>query len=335
MKKLNRILLLGTVLALLLATPALAQSTAVSVDGKTYVFYGDQSVYQEDGKTFVIEDGQIRVQEPGRTDRVFPLEQSQDALLMEDVSPGSWQSTTDYDVAIAEEAGPQTTVEAENGYAISPVEDQSYAKTMDYDRYAKYGLSYDAEQKAMYYQGQRVRVFEDSYSLDGNTMCAAEHFDPAGVVDIKAIRDLSDIIYNADGSYDPSGKLTGLRALSAEEFAARDLTPWTNPPRTTVASSGEPMTAAEKQAFYAPYTEYGVLYDAKTDRLTYQNQLVRSFLDVFQSNGEPFSSGRFKGSMTTMTNDTGEIDITILRDYQTLDQNGNGKIVGVRVEKAN
>ena len=94
------------------------------------------------------------------------------------------------------------------------------------------------------------------------------------------------------------------------------------------------MTIEEKQAFYAPYAELGMTYDAKKDSLIYQGQEVRRFLDIQKSNGEAPDSGRFSGTITNLNNDSGTIDVTTIRDYTRPDAEGNGKLVGVRVENA-
>lgn len=42
----------------------------------------------------------------------------------------------------------------------------------------------------------------------------------------------------------------------------------------TATSEGE-MTAAEKQAFFAPYAAFGLCYDAASDEMVFQGQRVR------------------------------------------------------------
>ena len=133
----------------------------------------------------------------------------------------------------------------------------------------------------------------------------------------------------------PSGKLTGLRSLSDAEFATRDLTEWTRPQASdTYATSGTPMTEKEARAFYAPYAQFGLTYDSKTGSLVYQGQVVRRFLDVWTSNGEALDSGKFSGTMTNLWNDAGTVDVTTIRDYANPDAEGNGRLTGLTVEKA-
>jgi hypothetical protein len=207
--------------------------------------------------------------------------------------------------------------------------------TCDFSQYAQYGLSYDAAEDILYCQGRRVRVFEDSYSLGEDVCSAVSHFDALGAIDVEATRDLTGLDRKENGSYDPGGKLTGLRVLNSAEFAARDLTKWTRPQASaTSAASGTPMTDEEAKAFYAPYAQFGLTYDSKTGSLVCQGQAVRRFLDVRKSNGEALDSGKFSGTMTSLWNDAGTVDVTVIRNYANPDAEGNGMLTGLTVEKA-
>ena len=71
-----------------------------------------------------------------------------------------------------------------------------------------------------------------------------DFFNENGVVDVYAVRDFTSIVRAEDGSFDPSGKLTGVKAFSAEEFAARDIEAIKNPP-SNVALTGYPPSEKE------------------------------------------------------------------------------------------
>lgn len=318
-------------LALGLGAAATAAASSIAMDGKTYTFFSEHGTYEVDGKTFILEGQTMRVREPGRAERTFPLESSAGTEVIADagMARADTQRGTAYDVtydqeAVSAEAYSETTIVAEEGIDNEP----------GYLQYAPYGLVYDAQRDILTYDGQRVRIFEDGYPVGDGAYCTLEHCDMQGIVDVTVQRDLSVRRYNPDGSFDPSGQITGLSALSPAAFAARDLSAWTSPRRTSADASGEPMTADEKEAFYAPYRPFGITYDRAGDRLMYGGERVRSFLDVRQSNGEDFSSGRFKGTMTMFTEDDGTIDITILRDYAQPDSQGNGTITGIKVSEA-
>ncbi len=221
------------------------------------------------------------------------------------------------------------------------------AEKASYDAYLPFGLRYVNDEDALYYQGQRVRVFEDSYELDDGAWATRQHVDPDGTIDVEARRDLSKPEYNEDGSMAAPGALAGLRALSDAEFAARDLDALIAPSvevtdlasaaapsadsEMTEAIAGEPLTPEEEEAFYAPFAPYGLEYDANTGHLIYQGRRVREFLDVRQTNGEALSSGRFHGTMTRTYDADGEVDVKTIRDYDHPDENGDGALMGIQI----
>jgi hypothetical protein len=238
-------------------------------------------------------------------------------------------------------------------------EDETYAA------YEKFGLIMNRRTEKLYYNGEPVRVFEDSYPVDIDAIGIRiagvnDYFDTEGTVDVRAIRDFSKIKLNPDGSHDPSGELIGLESLSKAEFKARDIEEYRNPQVTSAvsapvydgayesgsnasygafaapttnavdASSGS-LTPDELAERYSIYEPFGVTYDADFDRFYYGGKTVRRFLDVFIGNGESFSSGKFKGAMMSLYNEDGEIDITAVRDYSILDKDGYGKLTGIEV----
>ena len=212
-----------------------------------------------------------------------------------------------------------------------PENDEAWAR--HFEPYAEYGLSCDPESRTLMYQGQRVRSFTDAYSVSGGVCTIIEFTDEQGTIDLRTERDQTRLIRHADGSLSPEGLLTGIRALTGEESAVRSQGGSTS--QTTATSEGE-MTAAEKQAFFAPYAAFGLCYDAASDEMVFQGQRVRRFLDIRQSNGEPLDSGRFHGSMTSIVccdDDQGEVDIEVIRDYTKPDANGDGALIGMMAER--
>ncbi|MDL2206717.1 hypothetical protein LJC33_07410 [Eubacteriales bacterium OttesenSCG-928-N13] len=329
--------LIGAILALALTLgigmTALAATTSIMLDGKNYTFMSEYGTYEEDGKTFVLEGSMVRVKEQGKADRVFYLTGSADASMAEDA--GNWTNNT----ASTSESSVETNVVSDtSSSSVAHSSDISIEKTegdpaLEYRKYELFGLIYDKATDILSYQGQRVRIFTDTHMVDFNAQYTIEHCDLLGMIDVVVRRDPSIVTYNADGSLNVDAQIMGLSVLSAEDFASRDLTPWTKPQQnmTHADSSGQALSPAEKAAFYAEYRSLGITYDQTTDRVLYQNQTVRSFLDVKQSNGESFTSGQFHGAMTLMNQDYGTIDISILRDYSWPDAEGNGMISGVQV----
>ncbi|MDO4356491.1 MAG: hypothetical protein Q4E13_08285 [Clostridia bacterium] len=236
----------------------------------------------------------------------------------------------DEDGSIRYSSDPISAVE--EGTIVS-FSDEEKISELDYSAYARFGLSYDAEADALYYQGQRVRVFEDAYPMGDGIASTLLYVDDEGIIDVQAQRDMTKPVYNADGSMAESGELVGLRALTDAEFAARDVDALTAPSvEATDCFAGEPMSLEEAAAFYAPYAVYGLQYDADTGLLTYQGQRVRTFLDIRQSNGEGLTSGRFEGTMTRIHDDEGEVDVETVRDYDHLDENGDGTLIGLKIQ---
>ena len=94
---------------------------------------------------------------------------------------------------------------------------ETYEK--QFAQYAPYGLSLDDGRLS--YEGKRVHYFEDMYPVGTDGMAGTVMQFPDGEVDVYAVRDLSaPIVRREDGSFDPSGKLTGLREATQAEFDA-------------------------------------------------------------------------------------------------------------------
>lgn len=318
MKKALWTILLLT-LALTLCAAAQAQTTGVAVDGKVYTFTGGEGTYKADGKTFIIGAETVTIQEEGKPDLVLKTVDAQDAEIVRD------------DAAVFIEQGTECITAVSTECTESAAGGENDANMKLFAPYAEFGLRYDAANDALYYQGRRVRIFEDSYPLDGQNCAGIEHVDPLGTVDVKAQRDLSVKAYNADGSFDPSGKLVGLYALTDEEFEAR-LLGWVKPAQET-AVEGYVMTGEEKRQLFAPYSAFGLSYDAAADVLSYQGKRVRRFMDIRQSNGEPLEGGSFQGVMTCIAQEDGEVDVETIRDFTRLDAAGEGTLIGMTVKE--
>ncbi len=95
---------------------------------------------------------------------------------------------------------------------------------------------------------------------------------------------------------------------------------------------GHALTPDELEKLYSVYTPFGLTYDKNKDCFYYQGKLVKSFIDVTQSNGESLSSGKFKGTLRQIENPRGEGEIVIsaIRDYEKKDEFGNGTLIGIK-----
>ena len=200
--------------------------------------------------------------------------------------------------------------------------------------YGQYGLTYNKNTDQLFYNEKLVRYFEDYYPVGDGASIEKSFFNENGIIDVHGIRDLSQLTLNPDGSTDPSGKLIGVEAYSQAEFEARDIEELKNPPmQATAVESGPELTPDELAKLYSVYEPFGVTYDKKKDCFYYDGKLVRQFVDILSSNGEPLSGGKFKGSMRQMGSPDGEIEIEAVRDYTKPDTNGYGALIGIVVVK--
>ena len=196
-------------------------------------------------------------------------------------------------------------------------------------RSEEFGMVYDSDKDVLYYNGKLVRWFEDYYELSAEERAGIDFFNENGVVDVYAVRDFSNLIQNDDGSFDPSGKIVGLKEFSDKEFAERDINAIKNPPRDVCYAGGGPLTPDEAQAIADEYAAFGVTYDASIDQWYFNGEKVRFFQDVLTSNGESLTGGNFHGAIRSSWNENGSIDIYTVRDFANLNTSGNGTLTGV------
>lgn len=340
------IAILTCLLALLLAAPALAQTTGVNLDGKSYCFSGGPGTYEADGITFIIGEDEVTVRRPGEEDLVLTLYESaeEDAVLAEGSAPEAFSTELTCATVVADGGDTCYSVQKEDDVVVEITQSSTVEageEGMDPAHFAVYepfGLKCDAVGKALYFQGARVRIFEDELPVQEN-VCVLQNVDEAGSVDVRTVRD-------------EKGTILRLEALSDAEFAARNLKDWTEPqvqvaavdavdvtvgvklPAETVCTEGEEWTPAEKQAFYEKYAPYGLEYDPQADALYYMGERVRDLTDVSSSNGESRTSGKFEGSITHIRDELGTVDIETIRDYARPNADGEGKLTGIKVIRA-
>lgn len=216
--------------------------------------------------------------------------------------------------------------------AVANAESDGVATKVSYEElfkpYEQFGLIYDSGKKELQYQGKTVRWFEDYYTTSDGSQAGNDFFNENGVVDVYAVRDFTSIVRSEDGSFDPSGKLVGVKEFSEVEFAARDIEAIKNPP-SIVAIAGDPPSTEELEERAKEYEAFGVTYDIKNDQWYFNGEKVRFFWDVLTSNGEDMTGGRFKGTIRTLGSADGTVDIYTVRDFARPDASGNGTLTGV------
>lgn len=236
MKKLWLALSFILVPALMLSAHALAQTTAVDVNGKTYVFHGENGTYEADGIRFLIEDAQVTVRIPGEADRVLPLLPCSSEEVVEDVvlhhcvssregevfavsggescfsSAERMVYASDGDAAAVAKEARQSVSLAAHGQPLTPEQQLEL-----YAPYEAFGLTYDAQTGTLRYRGQTVRRFTDVKTSNGESFSGGQFHGSVilvsydcGTIDVETIRDYAQTNENGEG------RLVGLSVKTAE-----------------------------------------------------------------------------------------------------------------------
>lgn len=214
----------------------------------------------------------------------------------------------------------------------------------NYTDYEQYGLVYDGEKDALYYDGKLVRYFNDSYDVETGITVGTTHYTATGEIDVYGVRDLSDVL-NDDGTSSLGGKLTGLRVATQQEFSQFDTSnavalanvPITDANGTVTGAGVAPTTnngggvtgfpassvdgTATTSSNYEQYVPFGMTYELNSNNssitLYYEGQLVRYFQDIIRSteNGTELRK--------TYT-DGGLVDVVAVR-------NSDGNLTGLKV----
>lgn len=224
-------------------------------------------------------------------------------------------------------------LDASNQITMTAEGDSTAAADISYEElfkpYEQFGLTYNSGKNELKFNGKTVRWFEDYYTVEDGVQAGNDFFNENGVVDVYAVRDLTSIVRSEDGSFDPAGKLIGVKEFSEAEFAARDVEAIKNPP-SPVAIAGDPPSAKELEDMAKEYEAFGVTYDAKNDQWYFNGEKVRYFQDVLTSNGEGLTSGKFDGAIRNSWSASGTIDVYTVRDFSNLVANGYGTLTGVQ-----
>lgn len=164
------------------------------------------------------------------------------------------------------------------------VEDNAVAA--DFLPYAPYGLVWDEEKQALFWNGERVRYFLDGTDLDGTGAMAIrlEYADMGleGTIDVRAVRER---VENADGSFDPMGPLVGLEKYSRKDFGERV---FLDPSlvQETYADQDFAMQTVDTKELLELYAPFGLTYEYETTpddeivlHMSWQGKSVHSVYD--------------------------------------------------------
>ena len=211
---------------------------------------------------------------------------------------------------------------------VTFVEDAAYVETPEskaemYARYEQYGLTYNKSTDQLFFNGELVRYFEDYYPVGdskNDAYSGIDYFNENGTIDVHGIRDLSQAT-----NYNPGGKLIGVEPYSQADFDARDIENLNNPPQgytvSIIDEAGQDGTDGKTlEEIYSEYAPFGLTYDKEKNCLIYDGKTVRSFVDALSP----------QGSILSMFNEKGTIDVSAVRDYSDIDADGHGKLTGVK-----
>lgn len=196
------------------------------------------------------------------------------------------------------DAKPTTSVTAMTDTSPSVIAEQ-YA--MRFEQYSAYGMTYDKESDNLYFDSKLVRYFEDYYPVGDNGYVGIDYFNENGTIDIHGIRDLTQIVRNADGSYDPSGKLMGVEPYSQAEFDARDIEKLKNPPQAYTVCVADNASYSTTQT--SQYGSGGQMNNATTYVIANENATVHNTGGSYDPSGtmvgvEQYSQAEFEARDT-------------------------------------
>ncbi|MCM1474296.1 MAG: M56 family metallopeptidase [Muribaculaceae bacterium] len=379
---------------------------------------------------------------PSRGDFVWTEELVEETIqmyegILEEIKNGAMYSKFDGDDMIVINYGDdENPVAKVYQFVESDTTDEPISEAEIFSKYEPFGLVYNSGNYELTFNGKLVRWFEDYYTIDGDNMVGINKFNENGIVDVYAVRDFTDLERNSDGSFDPSGKLIGLREFSQEEFNSRDINAIKNPEQVTIAGytdettqdivqqteetqillkdyipfglnyeinsatgelsmnwqgkpvhsifdeeksvwiansqrglylgsdavdleavyengtltglidtqnhsshnsvyvvqeaiAGDPVSDKETDSWLAEYGQFGVTYDKINNQWYFNGEKVRQFRDILTSNGEDLTSGKFHGSIRTLSGN-GTVDIYTVRDFSNLNSDGNGTLIDVK-----
>lgn len=204
-------------------------------------------------------------------------------------------------------------------------------------KFGKYGISFDKNDKLLY-NGEAVRFFCDGCEVENGWAINSSFYDEKGKIDVYTVYEATP---NGDGSYDPMGKLKGLRKASEKEFdnisfsfttsngdaitlaydngtTASDFSTefLTQVGDTFAEGNSDTVSGTSFETIFSRYKKYGITYKAipgSLGNVYYNDELVKHFSDD-SPNGSAFCFESTDGGK-----------ITVAAQYDK-----NGKLCGVK-----
>ncbi len=207
---------------------------------------------------------------------------------------------------------------------ISPVRFDAPSRLDDSaprEEYKALGLTERESDKALMFDGKLVRWFIDEADVDGNGGFAVRHiyYNENGVIDLHTVWEKK---YNADGSYDPFGKLKAIEEMKDFNpgclLVAEAVTSYEMPAGAAdtvhcdvflsdASEGGSDIAAgdvieatamgtdsgAKGRTFadiFAAYKDYGITYDEEKSDVYFNGKLVSLFVDISKDGAFSFMS---------------------------------------------
>ena len=164
--------------------------------------------------------------------------------------------------------------------------------------YEPFGLIWNEKDEKFYFKGEKVRYFCDGVELEDGAGVRREYLCDSGTVDVYTVWEPKD---NGDGSYDPFGTLTDVRAYSQEEFNNRKIASEVNPlQEATTTVNAQALTEGKTfEEIFAQYEEFGITY--REGSVYYNGELVNCFADVSNTGTFSYESKAKGGAVNLRT----------------------------------
>lgn len=146
---------------------------------------------------------------------------------------------------------------------------------VSYEEYSPFGLTEVGTE--LWYQGQKVRYFEDSAELEPGALASrCAYFQEDGAVNLRTVRKPRQ---NGDGSLDPFGSILRLEKMTDKEAERRMQEAVNLSPEATAVETEE--NARQTQKLLDSYAPFGLNYQNSSYKLTmsWQGKPVHSVYD--------------------------------------------------------
>ena len=131
--------------------------------------------------------------------------------------------------------------------------------SLAYDEYEPFGVTINADENALYYNGEKIRYLEDSVSVgEGGVASRQNYYSQDGTISLRIVRQTET---NPDGSLNPFGPIVRIEPLTEEEaqrlIRENILRPAQN---AAVATGNDACEGTPLPDMFEKYQAYGIVY---------------------------------------------------------------------------